>query len=68
MRVTLSPDYVPSEEEKFMNPMQLEFFRQMLLVWRSDLVHEAEETLSNLNEGNLQQPDMADRASLETDH
>lgn len=40
----------------------------MLLGWRSDLVHEAEETLSNLNEGNLQQPDMADRASLETDH
>ena len=68
MRVTLSPDYVPSEEEQFMNPMQLEFFRQMLLGWRSDLVHEAEETLSNLNEGNLQQPDMADRASLETDH
>ena len=68
MRVTLSPDYVPSEEEEFMNPMQLEFFRQMLLGWRSDLVHEAEETLSNLNEGNLQQPDMADRASLETDH
>ena len=68
MRVTLSPDYVPSEEEEFMNPMQLEFFRQMLLGWRSDLVHEAEETLSNLNEGNLQQPDMADLASLETDH
>jgi DnaK suppressor protein len=68
MRVTLSPDYVPSEDEEFMNPMQLEFFRQMLLGWRSDLVHEAEETLSNLNEGNLQQPDMADRASLETDH
>ena len=68
MRVTLSPDYVPSEEEEFMNPMQLEFFRQMLLGWRSDLVHEAEETLSNLNEGNLQQPDMADRASLETHH
>ena len=41
MRVTLSPDYVPSEEEEFMNPMQLEFFRQMLLGWRSDLVHEA---------------------------
>ena len=68
MRVTLSPDYVPSEEEKFMNPMQLEFFRQMLLGWRSELVREAEETLSNFNEGNLHQPDMADRASLETDH
>ena len=51
-----------------MNAQQLEFFRQMLLNWRAELVYEAGETLSNLNEGNLQQPDMADRASLETDH
>ena len=68
MGITLSPDYKPSEDEEFMNPHQLEYFRQMLLNWRSELVHEAGETLSDLNEGNLQQPDMADRASLETDH
>ena len=68
MGITLSPDYKPSEDEEFMNPQQLEYFRQMLLNWRAELVHEAGETLSNLNEGNLQQPDMADRASLETDH
>ena len=68
MGITLSPDYKPSEDEEFMNAQQLEFFRQMLLNWRSELVYEAGETLSNLNEGNLQQPDMADRASLETDH
>ena len=68
MGITLSPDYKPSEDEEFMNPQQLEYFRQMLLNWRSELVHEAGETLSDLNEGNLQQPDMADRASLETDH
>ena len=68
MRVTLSPDYAPSEDEDFMNPMQLEYFRQMLLNWRSELIQEAGETLNNLNSGNLQQPDMADRASLETDH
>ena len=68
MGITLSPDYKPSEDEEFMNAQQLEFFRQMLLNWRAELVHEAGETLSNLNEGNLQQPDMADRASLETDH
>ena len=68
MGITLSPDYKPSEDEEFMNPQQLEYFRQMLLNWRADLVHEASETLSDLNEGNLQQPDMADRASLETDH
>ena len=68
MGITLSPDYKPSEDEEFMNAQQLEFFRQMLLNWRAELVYEAGETLSNLNEGNLQQPDMADMASLETDH
>ena len=68
MGITLSPDYTPSEDEEFMNPQQLEYFRQKLLNWRAELVHEAGETLSDLNEGNLQQPDMADRASLETDH
>ena len=68
MGITLSPDYKPSEDEEFMNPQQLEYFRQMLLNWRAELVHEAGETLSELNEGNLQQPDMADRAPLETDH
>ena len=68
MSVTLSPDYKPSEDEEFMNPMQMEYFRQMLLNWRSELIQEAGETLNNLNSGNLQQPDMADRASLETDH
>ena len=68
MSVTLSPDYTPSEDDEFMNPMQMEYFRQMLLNWRSELIQEAGETLNNLNSGNLQQPDMADRASLETDH
>ena len=68
MRVTLSPDYTPTEDEEFMNAPQLEFFRKILLNWRAELVHDAGETLSNLNNGNLQQPDMADRASLETDH
>lgn len=68
MQTTLSPDYVPSEDEEFMNPRQLAFFRQKLLDWKADLGRDAGETLNNLTEGNLQQPDMADRASLETDH
>ena len=68
MGVTLSPDYEPSEDEDFMNPQQLEFFRQMLLNWKNELVREAGETLNNLTEGNLQQPDLADRASLEIEH
>lgn len=68
MQTTLSPDYVPSEDEEFMNPRQLAFFRQKLLAWKADLVRDAGETLNNLTQGNLQQPDIADRASLETDH
>ena len=68
MQTTLSPDYEPSEDEEFMNSSQLEFFRQKLLDWKMELVRDAGETLQNLTQGNLQQPDMADRASLETDH
>jgi len=63
----LPPDYRPSEDEEFMNPLQLEFFKQQLLVWRSELLHESLETLSSMQEENLAQPDLADRASMETD-
>jgi DnaK suppressor protein len=68
MSVTLSPDYSPSEDEEFMNAKQQEYFRQKLLKWRAELLHDANETLSHLTQENLQKPDMADRASLETDH
>jgi len=51
-----------------MNPLQLEYFRQKLLKWKAELLREANETLAHLTEENLQQPDMADRASLETEH
>jgi DnaK suppressor protein len=67
MTVTLPPDYRPSEEEPFMNDMMREYFRQKLLKWRSELLRESDETLQNLQEGGLQEPDIADRASAETD-
>ena len=67
MRVTLPEDYKPSDKEEFMNPLQLEYFRQKLLQWREELLREANETRSHLTEENLQQPDMADRASMETE-
>ncbi len=51
-----------------MDPLQREYFRQKLLRWREELLREANVTLRHLTEENLQQPDMADRASLETDH
>lgn len=68
MRVPLGPDYEPTEHEEFMSPRQLEFFRRRLLEWKADLLREAGTTLNHLTQGNLQQPDLADRASLETDH
>ena len=64
----LPPDYKPSEKEKFMNPVMVEYFRQKLLRWRAELLAESNETIRELQEENLQQPDIADRASAETDH
>ena len=67
MLVTLPPDYRPSSDEEFMNPLQLEYFRQKLLRWRGDLLREAGETLTSLGEGGIAEADLTDRASVETD-
>ncbi|MBE1237591.1 RNA polymerase-binding protein DksA [Phaeovibrio sulfidiphilus] len=67
MDTTLPPDYVPSDDEPFMNDQQKEFFRQKLLKWKIDLVRESEETLLDLHQdGGIQEPDLADRATTET--
>lgn len=66
-RPTLPPDYRPSDDEEFMNPLQLEYFRQKLLRWRAELLSESSETLQHLKEESLSEPDIADRATLETD-
>lgn len=63
----LPPEYKPSDSEEFMNPLQLEYFRQKLLRWRSELLRESSETLEHMQQENLAQPDLTDRASLETD-
>ena len=66
-RPKLPPNYRPTEKEKFMNPVMKEYFRQKLLIWREDILNESNETLQHLQEESLQEPDLADRASLETD-
>lgn len=66
-RPILPPNYRPSDDEEFMNPVQLEFFRQKLLRWRAELLAESSETLQHLKEESLSEPDIADRATLETD-
>jgi DnaK suppressor protein len=67
-RVTLPSNYRPSEDEPFMNPKQREYFRQKLTRWREELLKESSETLQHLQEVSMQEADMTDRASLETDH
>ena len=67
MMVTLPPDYRPSAAEEFMNAAQVEYFRQKLLRWRSDLLREADGTLASLSQGGILEADITDRASVETD-
>ena len=59
--------YRPSEDEPFMNARMQAYYRQKLTNWKNDLLHESSETLQHLQEGGLLEPDLADRASLETD-
>jgi DnaK suppressor protein len=59
--------YRPSEKEPFMNARQREYFREKLLAWREDILREARETLQHLQDENQNHPDLADRASSETD-
>jgi DnaK suppressor protein len=67
MRSTLPEDYRPSDDEEFMNPLQVEYFRQKLTRWRSELLADSAETLRSLQEESLLKPDLTDRASLETE-
>jgi len=63
----LPPDYRPSEDEEFMNPLQREYFRRKLLQWRTELLADSTDTLRSLKEESLLKPDLTDRASLETE-
>lgn len=65
--VVLLDTYRPTDDEPFMNEKQKEYFRQKLLRWRDDILREAKQTLQHLQEENVNHPDLADRASSETD-
>lgn len=65
--VILPPDYKPSPDEEYMNDMQVEYFRQKLMEWKKSLLAQSQDTLEDLRQGGLNQPDDVDRASLETD-
>jgi len=67
MSVFVGSDYTPSEDEPFMNERQKAYFRAKLIAWKSDILREARETLEILQQENANHPDLADRASSETD-
>jgi DnaK suppressor protein len=60
-------EYRPTEDEPFMNPRQREYFRRKLEAWKDEILRESRETLENLQEESQNHPDMADRASSESD-
>ena len=63
----LPDNYTPAEDEPFMNDRQVEYFRRKLIDWKNDLLTESRETIEGLQDGTRNIPDMADRASEETD-
>jgi DnaK suppressor protein len=65
--INLSEGYRPTDEEPFMNERQRDYFRRKLIVWKDEILREASETISTLQNESDNHPDIADRASSETD-
>ena len=63
----LDADYTPSDNEEYMSPQQLNYFRVLLLEWKKSILTASEFTLQSLQEGPIREPDLNDRASSETD-
>ena len=66
-QIIIEADYKPSDDEPFMNDRQREYFRGKLLAWKDEILREAKETLVTLQSESENHPDIADRASSETD-
>jgi DnaK suppressor protein len=65
--IELDPSYRPSDAEAFMGPTQLAYFRKKLNLWKDEILRESHDTLETLKNESLREPDVADRASSETD-
>jgi DnaK suppressor protein len=65
--INLPDGYKPSEEEEYMNDYQLQYFKNKLMKWRSELLNESKDTLQHLREENWNEPDPNDRASIESE-
>lgn len=65
--IVISADYKPSDDETFMNERHQRYFQQKLIRWKEDILKEAKDTILALQAENENHPDIADRASSETD-
>jgi DnaK suppressor protein len=65
--IKLAEGYRPTDEEPFMNERQRDYFRRKLIAWKEEILREASETISTLQNDSDNHPDIADRASSETD-
>ena len=59
--------YRPTDDEPFMNEQQLEYFKQKLMGWKDEILRESRETVTHLQKETENHPDLADRATSETD-
>ncbi len=66
-KIILGEGYRPTEDEPFMNERQRDYFRRKLIAWKDEILREASETIHTLQSENDNHPDLADRASSETD-
>lgn len=64
---TIPLDYRPSEDEEYMNPMQLAYFKAKLIAWKEELSENTKATVENLKNDSLRTPEAMDRISLETE-
>jgi RNA polymerase-binding transcription factor len=67
MGSTVTKEYRPTDDEPFMNERQLEYFRRKLLAWKQEILEESRTTIASLKQDTVSEPDLADRATSETD-
>ena len=67
VETTVKPDYEPSDDEEFMNDRQKDYFRRKLTEWKESILDQSRDTVQTMQEDTTNIPDLADRASVETD-
>ena len=64
---SIAGDYLPGEDEPYMGEPQLDYFRRLLQAWKMAILDSSADTLQQLQDGPIREPDLNDRASSETD-